>query len=367
MADYNLVNPPIMESPDQVAALLLKQGFTPEQAAQLTAFSIGNEDPSGNASVVNDTPATGDYSVGLWQINYYGNLMGPRSQEFGSPQSLAGNPDAQAAAAKALFTQSGYQPWQADIGKQDVANALPRAVQAVNDVQSGHITVADVATSTASYGYTGAGSGATTGYQPAATAFGKVLQEIDGFYNPKISALPSWTNLLDFGTTSVANTVLSATLTAVDRIVGVLFGVGLVYMGVRMFSDRSGSGVVSSGVSAAKFAIGTRARLQVAEMGAQSRQAVTAQRTAAQQQKSATDAAKLAQRARETAARQAAQEASLKQRQSAQRSRARQNTARVKAQQEATRVRAQAEARRSAEDANAGRRRRDRPAERGVA
>ena len=336
MGDYNLVSPPIYESPDQVAALLLKQGFTPLQAAQLTAFSIGNEDPSGNASVVNDTPSTGDYSVGLWQINYYGNLAPGRTAEFGSPVSLAANPDAQAAAAKALFTQSGYQPWAADVNKQSVANAMPRAVQAVNDVQGGHITVADVASATSQYGYTGPGTGASGAYTPAGTALGKVLQEIDSFYNPKVSSLPSWTNLLDFGTTSVANSVLSAALTAVDRIVGVLFGVGLVYIGVRLFTEQgSGGSTVRTAISAGTQVVTARTRSATA--------------LAVQGSRSATQAAVIDQRA------QAASQ------------RAREAAARVAASDRATDVRRAAEERRSAEDANATRRRSDRPRDRGVA
>lgn len=358
MGDYNLVTPPIYESPDQVAQLLLQQGFTPAQAAQLTAFSIGNEDPSGNASVVNDNPGTGDYSVGLWQINYYGNLRPGRTQEFGSPESLAASPELQAAAAKSLFAQSGYQPWAADLGKQDVANALPRAVQAVNDVQSGHITVADVASSTASTGYGGSvGSGGAPGYSPASTSLGKVLQEIDGFYNPKVSALPSWTNLLDFGTTSVANGIMSQVLTAADRIVGVLFGVGIVYIGVRMFSEKG------SGSGALRTTIRVAGDVATARVGAMSREAVAGTRAASQagvaQTRAASSAAAQASREKVSQARIDASAAQAQQR-------AREAAARVAAQNRATANREQAEARRSAEDRNAARRRSDRPRDRGV-
>src|SRR5216684_3748110 len=51
-------------------------------------------------TVINDTPATGDYSVGLWQINYLGSLYAERSRLYGTPRDLvAGGPIKQAHAA----------------------------------------------------------------------------------------------------------------------------------------------------------------------------------------------------------------------------------------------------------------------------
>lgn len=62
--------------------------------------------------VINDTPQTGDYSVGLWQINYYDGDYASRAAEFGTPRQLIeGGPLAQARAASAVWHQQGYDAW----------------------------------------------------------------------------------------------------------------------------------------------------------------------------------------------------------------------------------------------------------------
>lgn len=62
--------------------------------------------------VINDTPSTGDYSVGLWQINYYGSLYSERAREFGTPRQLAaGGLPKQARAAVAIFRAQGFDAW----------------------------------------------------------------------------------------------------------------------------------------------------------------------------------------------------------------------------------------------------------------
>jgi len=62
--------------------------------------------------VINDTPATGDYSVGLWQINYYGSDGPARTAEFGTPRQLIeGGPLKQAHAAYAVWRQQGWNAW----------------------------------------------------------------------------------------------------------------------------------------------------------------------------------------------------------------------------------------------------------------
>lgn len=63
-------------------------------------------------AVVNDTPATGDYSVGTFQINYYGSLYAERVHEFGTPQYMVVHGlDPQVYAARRLWLQSGWRPW----------------------------------------------------------------------------------------------------------------------------------------------------------------------------------------------------------------------------------------------------------------
>ena len=291
MAD-SILAPNEQLSADQVAQLLLEAGFTPEQAAQMTA--IAKNESGYNAGILNDNPATGDYSVGLFQINYYGNLAQSRTAEFGSPSSLAANPEAQAQAAKTLFDQSGYGPWAADFNNGTAQGNLPQGVQAVNDVQSGHITVNQVQGDTANYGFVTGGASYTT----APTAFGKILQQLDAFYNPAVTLVPGWTNFLDFGSTSVANSAVKAAVTAVDRIVGVLVGAGLVYIGVKLFT---GGDVGGGRYGVVPTAIRGGVQLATARERAAAQTAVQASRervaTRSQAQRAAERDARIAQQA----------------------------------------------------------------------
>jgi hypothetical protein len=53
----------------------------------LIGAAIGEAESSLDLSVINDTPSTGDYSVGVWQINYAGSLWAGRVRAFGTPDS----------------------------------------------------------------------------------------------------------------------------------------------------------------------------------------------------------------------------------------------------------------------------------------
>lgn len=76
------------------------------------AAAIGTAESSLDLSVINDTPSTGDYSVGVWQINYLGSLYASRSAEFGTPKQLIqGGLISQAKAMHTLWRQSGFYPW----------------------------------------------------------------------------------------------------------------------------------------------------------------------------------------------------------------------------------------------------------------
>jgi hypothetical protein len=74
--------------------------------------AIGGPESGYDYRVINDTPATGDYSVGIWQINYYGSLYPERAREFGTPRQLIeGGPFKQAHAAAAVFRSQGFMAW----------------------------------------------------------------------------------------------------------------------------------------------------------------------------------------------------------------------------------------------------------------
>ena len=74
--------------------------------------AIGMAESGSDIHVINNTPATGDYSVGAFQINYYASLYGPRSAEFGTPQQLVeSGSQGQAHAALVILGQQGFGAW----------------------------------------------------------------------------------------------------------------------------------------------------------------------------------------------------------------------------------------------------------------
>lgn len=79
--------------------------------AQIFAGIAGAE-ASYDLSVINDTPSTGDYSVGTFQINYYGSLYAGRAAAYGTPQQLiAGGLPAQVGAALGVWRSQGFNAW----------------------------------------------------------------------------------------------------------------------------------------------------------------------------------------------------------------------------------------------------------------
>lgn len=110
-------------SPADVRALWINNGGNPSKADIAVAIVFSSENPAGNAGLVNDTPATGDYSIGLWQINYL-------AWNFGPADAFAADPNAQARAAIAM-SQNGtnWQAWGPDLGysgySQRVTDPLP--------------------------------------------------------------------------------------------------------------------------------------------------------------------------------------------------------------------------------------------------
>lgn len=98
---------------EQIETLWDQAGGNPGWAP--LAAGVAEAESGGNTGALNNDPGTGDYSVGLWQINYYGDLLGPRTQEYGSPSSLQADPAAQARAAVELSGNGAdWQPWETD-------------------------------------------------------------------------------------------------------------------------------------------------------------------------------------------------------------------------------------------------------------
>lgn len=87
--------------------------FTHRDDVSRILTAIGSAESNLDWTVINDTPATGDYSVGIFQINYYDGLYPGRAAQFGTPaQLIAGGPGIQARAALAIaFGPGGYTNW----------------------------------------------------------------------------------------------------------------------------------------------------------------------------------------------------------------------------------------------------------------
>jgi hypothetical protein len=84
----------------------------PSRADAEILAAIGGPESGYDYTVINDTPSTGDYSVGIWQINYLGSLYAERSREFGTPRELiAGGPMMQAHAASSIWHSQGWMAW----------------------------------------------------------------------------------------------------------------------------------------------------------------------------------------------------------------------------------------------------------------
>lgn len=80
-------------------------------AAQVFA-AIAEAESSLDLTVINDTPATGDYSVGCYQVNYYGQLYADRASQFGNPQQLIDSGlYGQSRAAIAIANSQGFSAW----------------------------------------------------------------------------------------------------------------------------------------------------------------------------------------------------------------------------------------------------------------
>ena len=114
-------------SPLTVYKALRFAGVPTSPAIMLTA--IAGVESGYNTLAWNQNTATGDDSVGLFQINYLGSLYGPRVALTGmTPEQLhMAGVQGQANAAAKLWQQSGLAPWGPDITSGKVNQFLPGA------------------------------------------------------------------------------------------------------------------------------------------------------------------------------------------------------------------------------------------------
>lgn len=102
--------------PRKAYQALRAAGFSQPAAIMMTA--IGGVESGWRTTALNDTPATGDLSVGVWQLNYFGNLGPERTALFGMTwqQLRVADLQTQADAAFRLYQSAGgFGPWQPDI------------------------------------------------------------------------------------------------------------------------------------------------------------------------------------------------------------------------------------------------------------
>jgi|SRR5215831_4630450 len=85
-------------------------------APAITLTAIAGVESGYSTHALNNNPSTGDYSVGLTQINFFGSLYAARVALFGTPQALLNSGLAgQARATAELWRMSGLAPWMPDI------------------------------------------------------------------------------------------------------------------------------------------------------------------------------------------------------------------------------------------------------------
>lgn len=77
-----------------------------------TFAAIASAESGLDYRVINDTATTGDYSVGDFQINYFGSLYASRAHDYGTPQQLVeGGLSRQFYAARGIYHGQGFGAW----------------------------------------------------------------------------------------------------------------------------------------------------------------------------------------------------------------------------------------------------------------
>lgn len=110
MGDIWPYGPPKYTNWSQCYAAMRAIGFDDTDADIMAA--IAGSESAYDLRVVNDTPATGDYSVGIYQINYYASLYSGRVAEFGTPRHVANETvEQQCRNAQQVWSQQGYGAW----------------------------------------------------------------------------------------------------------------------------------------------------------------------------------------------------------------------------------------------------------------
>lgn len=251
-------------SVQQIEELWLNSGGSPQSAPTIAA--IAEAESGGNPTSLNNDPGTGDYSVGLFQVNYFGNLMTGRTIAYGSPSDLQNSLQRQANAALDISgggtNFDAWSTYKSGAYQQFLAaadNALPSAEQDVS--QFGPKTYGTFLQSFDPAIMTGGGGAATGGSGGTGTLLG---------FNPLGGGGNS---------TSIINTPagsIGIPKGFISRGVIGIVGLMLLYIGIKqLFGSNDGPTVILQGGKQLSHATVGRAK-QGAQKGAEAGAAAAA-------------------------------------------------------------------------------------------
>ena len=115
----------------QLAGLLRQEGFSEEVIP--TFIAISQAESGLNPRALNPDTSTGDYSLGLFQINMLGKMGEERRRQFGlKANEELYDPRTNVRAAKAIYDSQGLRAWSVARGKNPIYKQyLPEVQSAV--------------------------------------------------------------------------------------------------------------------------------------------------------------------------------------------------------------------------------------------
>lgn len=270
---------PLPQNAQLIYSDLIAAGATATEAAGIAGNAYGESGGNPEEVVLDSNDA---YSRGLWMMNdqgagagvnwsqyITGNVQQDIANQVALLKSQGGFGDASGStpAAAALSFEENYEhpaSISASAGtRESAASSVASAASTGNWSASGgtspSVSPGDPAT-TGGTGSTGANANLSS-FQSVGTV-GTLLQYLDGFLNPSISAVPGIVNLF-----TDANGIVSVVMTFVDRGLGVIVGAGMVYLGFHgLMGGGGGRGPVTTilsagnlGVRAGELALGRQA------------------------------------------------------------------------------------------------------------
>ena len=129
----------------QLAGLLRQEGFKEELIP--TFIAISQAESGLNPRALNPDTSTGDYSLGLFQINMLGKMGEERRRQFGlKANEELYDPKTNVRAAKAIYDSQGLGAWSVTRGENPIYKQyLPAAQKAAKIPAPGGTPAMDVA------------------------------------------------------------------------------------------------------------------------------------------------------------------------------------------------------------------------------